>query len=63
MQPMTFHPVVGDIGAQVVQIGVTSLEASGQASMSITGLVPAGAEEISVLAVRLSSRKPARCWS
>jgi hypothetical protein len=51
MQPMTFHPVVADIGAQVVQIGMTSLEASGRASTALTGLAPAGAEEVSALAV------------
>ncbi|MDT5220801.1 MAG: hypothetical protein QOF15_2906 [Mycobacterium sp.] len=51
MQPMTFHPVVGDIGAQLVQIGVNCVDTGSQASMSLTGLVPAGAEEISAQAV------------
>lgn len=51
MQPMTFNPVVGDIGAQVVQIGITSLQAGDHAQMSITGLAPAGADEVSMQAV------------
>jgi hypothetical protein len=45
MQPMTFHPVVGDIGAQLVQIGANCLETGSYASMSMTGLAPAGVEE------------------
>jgi hypothetical protein len=51
MQPMTFHPVVGDIAAQLVRIGVNSLETGSNASMSMTGLAPAGAEAISAQAV------------
>ena len=51
MQPMTFRPVVGDIAAQLVQIGVNCLETGSHASMSMTGLAPAGAEKISAQAV------------
>lgn len=51
MQTMTFHPVVGDIGGQVVQIGISSLQAGDRAGMSVTGLAPAGADEVSVQAV------------
>ena len=51
MQPMTFHPVVGDIGAQLLQIGANCLETGSHASMSMTGLAPAGAEEVSAQAV------------
>ncbi|WP_310766901.1 PE family protein [Mycobacterium sp. Z3061] len=51
MQPMTFDPVVGDIGAQVVQIGISSLQAGEHAQLSITGLAPAGADDVSVQAV------------
>ncbi|MBX9978884.1 MAG: PE family protein [Mycobacterium sp.] len=50
MQPMTFDPVVGDIGAQVVQIGISSLQAGDHAQQSITGLAPAGSDEVSMLA-------------
>lgn len=51
MQPMTFHPVVGDIGAQMVQIGISSLQAGQQAQPSITDLAPAGADEVSMQAI------------
>jgi len=51
MEPMTFDPVVGDIGAQVVQLGISSLEAGEHAQLSITGLAPAGADEVSMQAV------------
>lgn len=51
MQSLTFHPVVGDIGAQVVQLGIGSLQAGQHASISVTGLAPAGADEISLQAV------------
>ncbi len=51
MQPMTFDPIVGDIGTQLVQIGINSLQAGDHAQISITGLAPAGADEVSMLAV------------
>ncbi len=51
MQPMTFDPVVGDIGGQVVQIGISSLQAGDHAQISITGLTPAGVDEVSMQAV------------
>ena len=51
MQSLTFHPVVGDIGAQVVQLGMSAVEAGQHASFSVTGLAPAGADEISAQAV------------
>jgi hypothetical protein len=47
---MTFDPVVGDIGAQVVQLGISSLQAGENAQRSITGLAPAGADEVSMQA-------------
>lgn len=51
MQAMTFHPVVADIGNQFVNIGRDSLEAGSRASVSVTGLIPAGADEVSLQAV------------
>jgi hypothetical protein len=51
MQFMSFHPVVGDIGAQVVNISIDGLEAGARASVSLTELVPAGADELSAQAV------------
>lgn len=50
MEPMTFHPVVADLGAQVVQLGGDALQAGDRASLSVTGLPPAGADEVSALA-------------
>ncbi len=52
MQSMSFHPVVADLGAQLVDIGVDCLEAGRTASNTVTGLTPAGADEVSALAVR-----------
>lgn len=51
MQQTTFHPVVADIAAHVVQIGISSLKAGERASTSLTGLAPAGADEVSMQAV------------
>lgn len=51
MQPMSFRPAVGDLGAQVADLGKSALEAAEQASASVTGLAPAGADEISAQAV------------
>ena len=51
MQSMTFHPVVADIGDQMVNIGLDSLAAGSKASMSVTSLIPAGADEVSLQAV------------
>lgn len=51
MQPMTFHPVVGDIGGQLVQVGIDALESGSHASTSLTTLVPAGSDEVSAQAV------------
>jgi hypothetical protein len=48
---MTFDPVVGDIGGQVVQLAVSGLRAADHAQLSITGLAPAGADEVSMQAV------------
>lgn len=50
MQNMSFDPVVGDIGAQIVQIGIGSRQAAEDAQPSITSLAPAGADEVSMQA-------------
>ncbi|WP_239656205.1 PE domain-containing protein [Mycobacterium riyadhense] len=47
---MSFQPVVADIGEQVVNIGTNALEQAAKASMSMTGLAPAGADEVSAQA-------------
>ncbi|OSC38953.1 PE family protein [Mycobacterium decipiens] len=48
---MSFHPVVADIGGQVFDIGSQAVEAASKASKSVTGLAPAGADEVSAQAV------------
>ncbi|GAB7147274.1 PE domain-containing protein [Mycobacterium riyadhense] len=50
MQSMSFQPVVADIGEQVVNIGTNALEQAAKASMSMIGLAPAGADEVSAQA-------------
>ncbi|WP_252980117.1 PE domain-containing protein [Mycobacterium riyadhense] len=47
---MSFQPVVADIGEQVVNIGTNALEQAAKASMSMIGLAPAGADEVSAQA-------------
>ncbi|AGZ49055.1 PE family protein [Mycobacterium kansasii] len=51
MQPMSFDPVVADIGSQVADLGTRSLQAGATAVSSVTGLAPAGADEVSAQAV------------
>lgn len=52
MQTMSFHPVVADIGGHVVDMGNRSLESGAKASITLTGLAPAGAEEVSAQAIQ-----------
>lgn len=51
MQPMSFDPVVADIGSQMADLGIRSLQAAAAAASSVTGLAPAGADEVSAQAV------------
>lgn len=48
---MSFGPAAGDIGGQVVELGKAALDAAGKAAASVTGLAPAGADEVSAQAV------------
>jgi hypothetical protein len=50
MQSMSFDPVVADIGSQVVNLGIDCLEAGATALPAVTGLVPAGGDEVSARA-------------
>ncbi|WP_240316411.1 PE family protein [Mycobacterium persicum] len=50
MQPMSFDPVVADIGSQMADLGIRSLQAAAAAASSVTGLAPAGADEVSAQA-------------
>ncbi|WP_156746119.1 PE family protein, partial [Mycobacterium sp. 1423905.2] len=51
MQPLTFHPVVADIGQRVIDIATACLQAGSSAQSTVTGLVPAGADEVSAQAM------------
>ncbi|MCV7195212.1 PE family protein [Mycobacterium angelicum] len=52
MDSMSHDPAAGDIGSQLVDIGSQGLSAGSTAAMSVlSGLIPAGAEEVSAQAV------------
>jgi hypothetical protein len=50
MQSMSFDPAVANIGAQVVDDAIQGLQAGVTVSTSVTGLAPAGADEVSAQA-------------
>ncbi len=50
MQSMSFDPIVAGIGDRVVDIAVSCLEAAAKASIEVTGLAPAGGDEVSAQA-------------
>lgn len=50
MQRLSHDPAVAGIGAQVVANGAQGLAAGTAAAASLTGLAPAGAEEVSAQA-------------
>lgn len=50
MQPMSFDPAAAGIGAQVIANGTQGLAAGTTASAAVTGLVPAGVDEVSAQA-------------
>jgi hypothetical protein len=52
MDSMSHDPAAGDIGSQLVDIGSQGVNAGTSAAMSVlTGLIPAGGEEVSMQAV------------
>lgn len=50
MDSMSHDPAAGDIGSQLVEIAIRGLDAGIAAALSVTGLLPAGAEEVSAQA-------------
>jgi hypothetical protein len=50
MQPMTHNPGAVGIGAQVVANGARGLAAGTTATAAVTAQVPAGADEVSIMA-------------
>ncbi|HJT91897.1 MAG TPA: PE domain-containing protein, partial [Mycobacterium sp.] len=51
MEPLSVNPAVVAIGSQVVANGTRGLAAGTTATATVTALAPAGAEEVSLLAV------------
>ncbi|BBX96645.1 PE domain-containing protein [Mycobacterium lacus] len=50
MDSMSHDPAAGDIGSQLVEIGARGLDSGAAAAMTVTGLIPAGGEEVSAQA-------------
>jgi hypothetical protein len=50
MQPMTFNPAAAGIGAAIIAHGTQGLAAGTTASAAVTGMLPAGADEVSAQA-------------
>ncbi len=50
MESMSHDPAAGDIGSQLVDIALQGLDSAASAMMSLTSLIPAGAEEVSMQA-------------
>ncbi|OBJ54495.1 PE family protein [Mycobacterium sp. 1423905.2] len=60
MDSMSHDPVAGDIGSQLVDIGSQGINAGTTAAMSVlSGLIPAGAEEVSAQAVMAFAQEAA----
>lgn len=60
MDSMSHDPAAGDIGSQLVDIGSQGISAASTAAMSVlTGLIPAGGEEVSMQAVMAFAQEAA----
>ncbi|WP_176358142.1 PE family protein [Mycobacterium persicum] len=60
MDTMSHDPSAGDIGSQLVDIGSQGISAGSTAAMTVlTGLIPAGAEEVSAQAVMAFAQEAA----
>lgn len=60
MDSMSHDPAAGDIGAQLVDIGTQGISAGTTAAATVlTGLIPAGAEEVSAQAVMAFAQEAA----
>lgn len=60
MDSMSHDPAAGDIGSQLVDIGSQGISAGSTAGMSVlTGLIPAGGEEVSMQAVMAFAQEAA----
>ncbi len=60
MDSMSHDPAAGDIGSQLVDIGSQGISTASTAAMSVlTGLIPAGGEEVSMQAVMAFAQEAA----
>ncbi|OBK15854.1 PE family protein [Mycobacterium asiaticum] len=60
MDSMSHNPAAGDIGSQLVDIGSQGISAGSTAAMSVlSGLIPAGGEEVSAQAVMAFAQEAA----
>ncbi len=60
MDSMSHNPAAGDIGSQLVDIGSQGINAGASAAMSVlTGLIPAGGEEVSAQAAMAFAQEAA----
>ncbi|MBX9638449.1 MAG: PE family protein [Mycobacteriaceae bacterium] len=60
MDSMSHDPAAGDIGSQLVDIGSQGISAGSTAAVSVlTGLIPAGGEEVSMQAVMAFAQEAA----
>lgn len=60
MDSMSHDPAAGDIGSQLVDIGSQGISAGSTAAMSVlSGLIPAGGEEVSMQAVMAFAQEAA----
>ncbi|MGB9302558.1 MAG: PE domain-containing protein, partial [Mycobacterium sp.] len=50
MDSMSHQPAAGDIGSQLVEIGSRGLDSAAASALSLTGLIPAGGDEVSAQA-------------
>src|ERR1700761_7320661 len=60
MESMSLDPAAGDIGGQLVDIAMQGLDSAASAMMSLTSLIPAGAEEVSMQAAMAFSAEAAQ---
>jgi hypothetical protein len=63
MQSMTFDPAAASVGPQVVENAAQGLDAATTAAASITGLVPAGADDVSLQAAAAFAEEAAQLLS
>lgn len=59
---MSHDPIAADIGTQVSDNALHGVTAGSTALTSVTGLVPAGADEVSAQAATAFTSEASNCW-